>query len=135
MMIDLACNYGKDYVFLKDIAAREKISEKYLSLIVIPLKSKGLIRSVRGAHGGYALAHPPRDISLRDIVEAVDGETCLVNCVKNPQSCERAAICPTRNLWELVGSRINQTLESITLDQLANNKLTKKTPVRKKEQP
>jgi len=126
MMIDLAGHFGEKPVFLKDVAARENISEKYLSLIVIPLRSAGLIRSIRGARGGYVLAREPKDISLRNIVEAVDGATCLVNCVKNPETCDRASTCPTRDLWTFLGNRINETLESVTLAQLAKSKATKK---------
>ena len=131
MMLDLASHFGGKPVFLKDIAAREKISEKYLSLIVIPLRSAGLIRSIRGARGGYVLARDPKDISLRNIVEAVDGETCLVNCVRNPETCDRASTCPTRDLWTFLGTRINETLESVTLAQLAKSKATKKTAAQK----
>lgn len=121
-MIDLAGHFGDKPVFLKDIAAREDISEKYLSLIVIPLKSAGLIRSVRGARGGYMLAREPEKISLRDIVEAVDGVICLVNCVNHPETCDRIAICPTRDLWSALGDRISETLAGITLEQLAASK-------------
>ena len=64
MMADLADNYGKAPVFLKDIARREDISEKYLSIIVISLRSAGLIQSTRGAHGGYVLIRPPEEISV-----------------------------------------------------------------------
>lgn len=126
MMIDLAAHYGDKPVFLKDIAAREVISEKYLSLIVIPLKSAGLIRAVRGAQGGYLLAREPQKISLRDIVEAVDGVICLVNCVKNPNACDRVSVCPTRDLWSTLGDRISETLAGVTLDQLAKKNNTKK---------
>jgi Rrf2 family protein len=126
MMVDLACHFKDKPVFLKDIAARENISEKYLSLIVIPLRSAGLIRSIRGARGGYILARSPEAISLRDIVEAVDGETCLVHCVKKPDICNRASTCTTRDLWVFLGDKINETLESVTLAQLAKKKAIKK---------
>jgi Rrf2 family protein len=125
MMVALAADHGNKPMFLKDIAASEDISEKYLSLIVIPLKTAGLIRSIRGARGGYVLAREPNNISLRDIVEAVEGETCLVNCVKNPDACDRVPICPTRDLWMLLGEKINETLENITLDQLADGRKIK----------
>ena len=96
LMIALAAAGGDKSVFLKDIAASEDISEKYLSLIVIPLRAAGLIRSIRGARGGYVLAREPKDISLCDIVEAVEGETCLVNCVKDPDICQRASRLPDK---------------------------------------
>ncbi len=122
LMTALACEYGNNSLFLKDIAASEEISGKYLSLIVIPLRAAGLINSLRGAHGGYSLARAPRDITLCDIVEALEGETCLVRCVKQPSACNRAAICPTRDIWSVLGDKIRETLKSVTIADLAERK-------------
>jgi Rrf2 family protein len=105
-------------LFLKDIAASEEISEKYLSLIVIPLRAAGLIKSSRGAHGGYALAKEPQNVTLCDIVEALEGEICLVRCIQQPASCNRSTTCPTRDIWSMLGNKIRETLSSITLDEL-----------------
>ncbi|MFA5284396.1 MAG: Rrf2 family transcriptional regulator, partial [Smithellaceae bacterium] len=84
LMTVLAQNYGKGPVFLKDIAKGENISEKYLSLIIIPLRGVGLINSVRGAHGGYNLSKEPSQITLKEIVDVLEGDCSLVDCVKNP---------------------------------------------------
>jgi Rrf2 family protein len=111
-------------LFLKDIAASEEISEKYLSLIVIPLRAAGLIKSLRGAQGGYILAKDPRNVTLCDIVETLEGEMCLVHCVKQPTSCNRSAICPTRDIWSVLGNKIRETLKNVTIAELA--KLKKK---------
>ncbi|MGV8056804.1 MAG: RrF2 family transcriptional regulator [Smithellaceae bacterium] len=124
-MAALACEYGGKSLFLKDIAADEEISEKYLSLIVIPLRSAGLIKSQRGARGGYALARSPRDVTLCDVVEALEGDTCLVRCVKQPSKCDRAAICPTRDIWSSLGDKIRETLKSVTIAELAELKKEK----------
>lgn len=121
-MTALACEYGDNSLLLKDIAAGEEISGKYLSLIVIPLRAAGLIKSLRGAHGGYSLARAPRDITLCDIVEALEGETCLVRCVKEPTACNRSATCPTRDIWSVLGDRIRETLKSVTIADLALRK-------------
>src|SRR4030042_540461 len=83
LMVALALNYGKDPVFLKDIAKGENISEKYLSLIIIPLRGVNLVNSVRGAHGGYNLSKEPSQITLKEIVDVLEGECSLVDCVKN----------------------------------------------------
>lgn len=64
LMLDLALNYGKGAKVLKDLAQKEGISEKYLSQIISPLKSKGLVSSGRGAHGGYVLAKAPNEITV-----------------------------------------------------------------------
>jgi Rrf2 family protein len=124
-MTALAREYGQKSLFLKDIAASEEISGKYLSLIVIPLRTAGLINSMRGAHGGYSLARSPGEITLCDIVEALDGETCLVRCVKQPSTCNRAAVCPTRDVWDVLGKKIQESLKSITIEELARQKKEK----------
>ena len=122
MMADLADHYGKSPVFLKDIAKREDISEKYLSIIVIPLRAAGLIKSTRGAYGGYVLARPPEEINIGDIFDALEGENCLVDCVNNPQDCSRASTCPTRDVWSHLSERIRETLGSITLTDLVKTR-------------
>lgn len=126
LMIALAAAGRDKSVFLKDIAASEDISEKYLSLIVIPLRAAGLIRSIRGARGGYVLAREPKDISLCDIVEAVEGETCLVNCVKDPDICPRTSVCPTRDTWAQLSNTIKQAMAAVTLAHLVSGQVAKK---------
>ena len=125
MMADLADHFGKNPVFLKDIAKREDISEKYLSIIVIPLRSSGLIQSTRGAHGGYTLALPPEKITVRDIFDALEGKICLVDCVNNPKDCSRVGICPTRDIWSVLGEKIRETLNSVTLADLVKTRREK----------
>lgn len=117
MMLALAKNYGRGSVYLKDIAKGEEISEKYLSQIIIPLRGVGLVKSLRGAHGGYALVKSPAEITLKDIVDVLEGD-CLVDCVKDPASCSRIETCASRDVWELVGEKISGVLESITLEKL-----------------
>ena len=81
LMLALAKNYGKEPVYLKDIAKQEDISEKYLSLLIMPLRRIGLVNSVRGAYGGYNLARDPKEITLKEIVVVLEGDCCLVDCV------------------------------------------------------
>jgi len=119
LMLDLALNSNKGQVFLKDIAKEEEISEKYLSLIIIPLKAAGFVTSTRGAHGGYTLAKKPSAITLKEIVELLEGDTCLVDCVKNPSACSRSNTCASRDLWTILSDKISQTLGSMTLEDLA----------------
>ena len=118
LMVVLAQNYGKGPVFLKDIAKGENISEKYLSLIIIPLRGVNLVNSVRGAHGGYKLSKEPSQITLKEIVDVLEGDCSLVECVKNPSTCERSPICAIHDVWALIGEKISETLRSVTLDQL-----------------
>ena len=118
LMVALAANYGKSPVFLKDIAKGENISEKYLSLIIIPLRAVGLVNSIRGAHGGYNLTKEPSQINLKEIVDILEGDCTLVDCVKNPSSCSRVPICASHDIWAIIGEKISETLSSITLDML-----------------
>ena len=117
-MVALASNYGKSHVFLRDIAKGENVSEKYLSLIIIPLRGIGLINSTRGAHGGYSLTKEPSQITLKEIVDVLEGDCSLVHCVSNPSSCSRVRICASHDIWGIVGAKISETLSSITLDTL-----------------
>ncbi len=121
LMLELALNYGKKPVFLRNIAKNEEISEKYLSQIIIPLKAKGLVTSFRGMNGGYVLAKPPSQINLREIVELLEGGLELLSCIGNPSTCSRVSICVTRDIWGLLGKRIVQTLDSVTLEDLVKS--------------
>jgi len=125
LMLFLAENWGKGPVFLKDIARDEEISEKYLSLIIIPLRAKDLVNSTRGAHGGYTLARSPGRITVEEIVEAIDGSSGLVDCIGNDAICPRANRCVTRDVWAILGDKISETLESITLEKLIQMKREK----------
>jgi Rrf2 family protein len=126
LMVSLAEKFGEGPVFLKYIAIEQGISEKYLSLIVIPLRSAGLVFSTRGAYGGYTLAREPQKISLKEVVDILEGDPCLVGCVREPSSCPRTDICPTRDIWQMVGEKISEMLSAVTLDQLAADSREKK---------
>jgi Rrf2 family protein len=117
-MVELALNYGKGPVFLKDIAKGQNISEKYLSLIIIPLRGIGLVNSMRGAYGGYSLAKDPSQITMKEIVDVLEGDCSLVDCVKNPSTCPRVPICASHDIWAIIEGKISETLSSITLDTL-----------------
>jgi Rrf2 family protein len=118
LMVELALNYGKGPVYLKDIAKGQNISGKYLSLIIIPLRRVGLVNSNRGAYGGYSLAKEPSQISMKEIVDVLEGDCSLVNCVKDPSTCPRVPICASHDIWAIIGGKISETLNSITLDML-----------------
>ena len=125
LMVDLALRYGEGPILLKDIAERQEISEKYLWQLISPLKSAGLINSTRGAHGGYMLAKPPAQITLKEIVVTLEGPMCLVECVDNPSLCSRADTCVSRDIWHQVSEKILQTLESVTLEYMVEKQKRK----------
>jgi Rrf2 family protein len=121
MMYELAMNYEKEPVIIKDIASRQDISEKYLSKLIIPLKGARLVNSARGSHGGYMLARDPSMITLREIVEILEGDITPVECVKNARVCDRSKNCPTRDIWCRLDKSISGFLDGITLKELMKN--------------
>jgi len=125
LMFELALNYGKGPVLLKNIAKNQEMSEKYLSKLIIPLKVAGFVNSIRGAHGGYILAKEPDRISIKDIVEILEGDLSPVDCVKNALLCKRVSVCPARDVWCKLENEISKTLESISLEDVVKNSQTK----------
>ena len=120
LMLLLALNYGKGPLLLKEISRREGISVKYLGQIVIPLKSAGLITSIRGARGGYELDNHPAEVTLKSIIEVLDGEIRLAERINGFASPSRAAYCSSHFVWETLEKSISKTLEAITLENLVS---------------
>jgi Rrf2 family protein len=119
LMVALALNYGNGTTLLRDVSRREGISEKYLGQIVIPLKNAGLILSRRGALGGYALARPPGELTVKDVVEAIEGRVAAGPCVHDPEACARATACVASEVWKKLSADIERSLSSFTLAGLA----------------
>ena len=123
LMVALAGRFGSGSILLKDISRQEGISEKYLGQILIPLKSGGLVISQRGSRGGYALSRPPEQITVKDVVEAIEGSIAPVPCVdpaaENPAGCERATQCVVTRVWKKLRDDIASSLSSFTLAELA----------------
>ncbi len=117
-MLDLAQNNKDGLVLVKDIARRQKISERYLERLFLSLKTAGLVKSVRGAHGGFTLAKTPREIKLLDIIRVSEGPLALVDCVVDAGACPRSSTCATRDVWTELQSAMDKVLGSITLDDL-----------------
>lgn len=124
-MIALAKRYGKEPAFLRDIAKSEGLSEKYLSLLVIPLREKGLIKSYRGSKGGYTLARTSANITLNDIVVPLEGGFDMIECNRNTESCEKSSNCAARNIWCGLAKHISIYLHSFTLEEIANLQMDK----------
>ena len=100
VMIDLAENDNGGYVPLKDIAARQDISKKYLEIIVKDMVSGGLIVGASGKGGGYKLLRKPEEYAVGEIIELMEGSLATVACLENGSvSCPRAAVCETLPLW------------------------------------
>jgi Rrf2 family protein len=118
MMLFLGINEKHRPIFLKDIARSEDMSEKYLSQIIIPLRAKGLVNTFRGAHGGYVLSRPASQIRLSEIIEPLEGDLGLVDCVHNGEICGRSTECVTREVWRDMSSMLMEFLDALTLEDL-----------------
>lgn len=127
-MLELALNYGKEPVLLKDIAQHQEISDGYLQHIVDTLKGAGLIHSSRVGHGGYTLGRAPNKITLKDILGTLEGSITLVECVDNPDICSRSSNCVAREIWGLLGNNFSQSLGSITLQKMIEMSRKKEAP-------
>jgi Rrf2 family protein len=117
-MFDLAVHYGEGPILIRDVAGRRRISEQYLAQLFIPLRIAGLVRSVRGANGGFLLAKDPCEIRLSDVVKATEGSTAPAECVDDPGVCWKGDSCITRSIWAEIKNATDQILEGITLAAL-----------------
>jgi Rrf2 family protein len=115
MMLDLAAHHDQGPTPLRAIAKRQDLSVKYLEQLIIPLKAAGFIRSVRGARGGYTLARQPEKISVGQIIETLEGGLSLVDCVEDPELCEREEECLTRDIWLKMSEQLMNELSSLSL--------------------
>jgi Rrf2 family protein len=129
LMLALALNYGQGITLMKEVSRREGISEKYLGQIIIPLKNAGLVTSQRGAHGGYALSRPPEEITVRDVVVAIEGNITPVPCLEDPEACARVTSCVATRVWKKLAEDMEGSLSSFTLAELARQAREIKEPV------
>jgi len=117
-MFELALHYDSGSIPLKIIAQKQELSENYLEQIFAVLRRSGLVKSIRGAQGGYRLAKKPAQITVGEIVRALEGPLELVECVKGDKedaTCYRADECVTRMIWAKLRDKINEVLDSTTL--------------------
>ena len=119
VMVDLAEHNSDGYLPLKEIAARQEISEKYLELIVRLLVQEGLLEGVRGKGGGYRLTRPPEAYTLGDILRATEGSLAPVACLdEGSQPCSRAGQCRTLPIWQRLGGLLCSFFDSVHLTEL-----------------
>jgi len=117
-MIDIAMYRESGSTLLKYIASRQGISLKYLDHILSSLRKAGLVKNVRGRCGGYALTRPASQISLCEIIEAVEGSLSPVECIDDPEYCRKTCTCSARDVWLKVRESIEGVLRSTTLQSL-----------------
>jgi Rrf2 family cysteine metabolism transcriptional repressor len=119
-MVDMAMQAGSGPLVLKDIARRQKISPNYLEQIFVQLRAAGLVRSVRGAGGGFVLGKSPSAIRMAEIAAVFEGPIDLIGCASDACTCSRSASCAVRQVWVEVGECMKKALDSVTLQEVAD---------------
>lgn len=118
-MIDLAQYSEQETVSISSISLRQGISESYLEQLVAKLRKAGLVKSIRGAQGGYQLAKPSEEISVGDILRALEGNLEAVDCKAfNEQGCDGADLCVAKYVWQRINESIARTVDEMKLNQL-----------------
>lgn len=122
-MFDLALHHGSDPISLKGIAERQGISEYYLEQLMAVLRKENLVRSVRGAQGGYVLSRDPSLITVGEILNILEGPLEISDCVSDEENagCSRINYCATRLIWVKIKKAVNDVVNSITLTDMVND--------------
>jgi Rrf2 family protein len=128
MMLDVTRHGAESNpVSLASVSERTGISHGYLEQVALALRSAGLVRGVAGRHGGYKLAAPAQNISIRHIIEATIGPICVVDCIDEPEACLRSDYCECRVVYALINQRIGEVLDEFSLADLADPKWLSET--------
>lgn len=120
-VLDIAIYGGEEAVALSSIAQRQSISISYLEQLIAKLKKAGIVNSTRGAKGGYVLSKPPEDISVGQVLRALEGNLDPVDCaeVKGEDStCQASDICVTKYVWKRISDSINNAVDTLMLSEL-----------------
>lgn len=120
-LFELAMHYGEGPTALKNIAEEQGLSEHYLEQLIGPLRKAGLVKSVRGAQGGYMLARHPREITIGDIIRVLEGPIAPTDCTASDEGvehCGRADSCTARKVWLQIRDSIVEVVDSITLEDM-----------------
>lgn len=119
-MVDLAIHYGGEPVSIKSISERQNISEYYLEQLFAPLRKAEIIKSIRGAQGGYMLNRAPKDITVYDIMEVLEGPVEISDCLEEG-TCSNIDCCATRLLWARIKESIDSVIKSTTLKDMVDD--------------
>jgi Rrf2 family protein len=125
-LVDLVENEDSEGAIpLREISERQKISERYLEQLFAKLRKAGIVKSVRGAHGGYMLNRPADKITVGDVVKTLEGNLAPVDCTitNKGEQCQFEGECVTHEVWEEIKIKIEDIIESITLQDLKERSL------------
>ncbi|MBQ3334786.1 MAG: Rrf2 family transcriptional regulator [Eubacteriaceae bacterium] len=122
-MCELAARHGEGPISVKDIADKQGLSDAYLEQLFARLKKTHLIKSMRGAKGGYVLTRDPSDITVGEVIDALEGPIEISPCVGGANAdfkCDKTAACATRGLWMEVHQSIRNVIDNRTLGDLVS---------------
>ena len=117
-MYDLAQNYGAQPRPLKAVAEAQAIPEAYLEQLLCTLLRAGLVSSARGAQGGYMLSRPPGEITVGQVLRALEGGLNLLECLSEEDACGKSCDCPSRKVWKRLRDGLNEIVDGITLEDM-----------------
>lgn len=122
LMLDLATHNTGNPISLKDVAARQGISDKYLEQIIAVLNRAGYVRSVRGAQGGYLLRKAPEEYTVGMILRLTEGSLAPVSCIEEDDgvNCDKQESCVTLILWKRINDAVSEVVDNTTLQDLAD---------------
>jgi Rrf2 family protein len=118
-MLDMAAYYGQGPVESAHIASRQDIPEQYLDQILMVLRKEGLVKSIRGPKGGHMLAKPPGQITMAQVMQALEGYVPPMQCLPDPGFCSLSPGCALREVWQKIDAMTQQILSSTTIEELA----------------
>jgi len=121
-MVDLAKHQGEGPITLASISERQFISLSYLEQLFRKLRESGLVDSIRGPGGGYLLAKQPHEITISEIMHAVNETIQTTMCKEGETGCHRGSRCETHNLWQSLGLHINFFLDTVTIQNVCDDK-------------
>ena len=117
-VIEIAKTFGSAPAKRKNVAAQQGISDSYLENILIVLKNNRIIETTRGVNGGYVLSRPPREITVLEIVDSLEGPIDIVDCVTSNSVCSKTDTCATRTIWKEIADAWKSILGKITLQDV-----------------
>jgi Rrf2 family protein len=124
---DLAIHYDQGPVQIEGIARRQGLPARYLEQVLLMLKRAGFLRSKRGVNGGYYLAKPPREITIGEVLQAVDGPVAPIFCVTagKRELCPKEGICALQDVWAEVRDAVSKVVDTTTLEDISRRLRTK----------
>lgn len=121
MMVELAMNNTGELISIKELAARQNISEKYMEQIIASLKRAGYVQSIRGAQGGYRLTKEPKDYTVGMILRVIEGDMAPVACLEdNNTRCDMLDSCTTIRLWKMLDDAVKGVIDKVTIQDMVD---------------